>query len=126
MSDKYEILEELVKRLNYKNVNNLSKEIVRESDKGKKMIRKENITAPMLRQARAYLRNTAPRSRARRELTTSGTTSTLRIKPKPKPKPKPVVVKPKPVVVKPKPVIKPPVKVPVKVPVKPKIPVKKK
>ena len=141
MSDKYDILEDLVKRLNYKNVNNLSRQIVRLSDKGEKVIKNQNITKPMLRQARNYLRG-VERSSQQRVLSTNSTTSSLRVKPKPKPKPKvpvkvpvkipiklppkiPIKLPPKPPV---KPVIKPPVKPVIKPPVKPviKIPVKKK
>ena len=132
MADKYDILEDLVKRLNYKNVNNLSRQIVRLSDKGEKVIKNQNITKPMLRQARNYLRGV---ERTSQPGALDSTTSSLRVKPKPKPKPKPKVpvkVPPKiPIKLPPKipvkPVIKPPVKPVIKPPVKPviKVPVKK-
>ena len=126
MSDKYDILEDLVKRLNYKNVNNLSRQIVRLSDKGEKVIKNQNITKPMLRQARNYLRGVerSSASRQQRVLSTNSTTSSLRVKPKPKPKVPvkvpvkiPIKLPPKPPV---KPVIKPPVKSVIKIPVKKK------
>ena len=132
MADKYDILEDLVKRLNYKNVNNLSRQIVRLSDKGEKVIKNQNITKPMLRQARNYLRGV---ERTSQPGARDSTTSSLRVKPKPKPKPKPKVpvkVPPKiPIKLPPKipvkPVIKPPVKPVIKPPVKPviKVPIKK-
>ena len=131
MADKYDILEDLVKRLNYKNVNNLSRQIVRLSDKGEKVIKNQNITKPMLRQARNYLRGI---ERTSQPGARDSTTSSLRVKPKPKPKPKvpvkvpvkiPIKLPPKiPIKLPPKipvkPVIKPPVKPVIKVPVKKK------